>query len=510
MSTIAVNPESRPLRVLVIEDYEEDALLLRRHLARAGYAVRSERVETAESLREALARPEPWDLVIADYTLPSFGAREALAILQASGADIPFIIVSGTIDEVSAVNAMRAGAHDYVLKGNLERLLPAIERELAEAVQRRDRLQTEADLRTAQARFSATFNQAAVGMAHTTPAGRFVVANRKLAEMFGAPVEQLSHLRIDHFLLPSALSALEEPLRQLIEGGRDGYRAEQLMMRADGSTFPVQLTISALRAAGEMAGGEGEEILMLWVVEDISARKDAERETGELMTRLINSERLAAAGRMANTLAHEINNPLEALTNIFYILQTHELSTQSQELIEVASRELERVGHITRSTLSFYRKVPGRTLDLRSLLDEVMQLFQARAAQHRVALNARYDDHLRGLRYDPSLRQVFANLVGNALEAMGAEGGEIHIRGRLQQDRAVVTVSDNGHGIGPEHLSAIFEPFFTTKGERGTGLGLWVTRGIVEEQGGTLQLRSIVKGPRRGTTMRISLPATRG
>jgi signal transduction histidine kinase len=368
----------QPLRVLIIEDYEEDALLLCRSLSRAGYSVDACRIETEAELRAALAQPGPWQLVLADYTLPAFGAREALEIIQQTGQDIPFIIVSGTVDEVSAVNAMRAGAHDYVLKGHLERLIPAIERELADARRR---------------------------------------------------------------------------------------------------------------------------------AEDKAARYAAERQSADLTGRLINSERLAAAGRMANTLAHEINNPLEALTNIFYLLQSQELTPQAQELIAIAARELERVGHITRSTLSFYRKVPGRTLDLRSLLDEVVQLFQTRAAQHRIHIATDYGDDLRAVAYDPSLRQVFANLVGNALEAMEVHGGRIRLRARLRPHTAVVTVTDTGHGIDPANLTAIFEPFFTTKGERGTGLGLWVTRGIVEEQGGKLQLRTSTAGPHRGTTIRITLPA---
>ena len=209
---------------------------------------------------------------------------------------------------------------------------------------------------------------------------------------------------------------------------------------------------------------------------------------------------------MANTLAHEINNPLEALTNIVYLLQTQSFPPESQELLATAATELERVGHITRSTLSFYRKVPGRTLDLHSVLDEVLQLFKSRATQHNVKLIGRYGDNLRTVRYDPALRQVFANLVGNALEAMEGIGGVIHVRGHLVGQHAIVTVSDSGHGIEAHNRASIFEPFFTTKGERGTGLGLWVTRGIVEEQNGTLQLRSCTGGPRHGTTIRIKLP----
>jgi PAS domain S-box-containing protein len=486
--------------VLIIEDYEEDALLLARHLRRHGFTLDSRRIESAAQLAAALDEPQPWQLVLADYTLPEFGAREALAMIQAHGLDVPFIIVSGTIDEVSAVSAMRAGAHDYVLKGHLERLFPAIERELADAHRRKERLRTESELRVAQQRFSATFNQAAVGMAHTSPTGSFVLANQRLAEMLGASESSLLGLSLEDFVLPSGREEFRQEISSLLAGQSPGGRLEVTLIRSNGVTFPAQLTVSALRH-DQLAVAN-----VLWVVEDISARKAAERETADLMNRLINSERLAAAGRMANTLAHEINNPLEALTNIVYLLSTQVLPDQSKELLDVAARELERVGHITRSTLSFYRKVPGRTLDLHTVLDEVLQLFQSRAAQHRVELRCHYGDDIRVPRFDPALRQVFANLIGNALEALEQSGGHITVRARLCGPDAIVIVSDNGPGIDKAHRTAVFEPFFTTKGERGTGLGLWVTRGIVEEFGGSLYLRSSTEGPRHGTTIRIVLP----
>ena len=398
---------------------------------------------------------------------------------------------------------MRAGAHDYVLKGHLERLLPAIERELADAERRRERVHTEAALRLAQQRFSATFNQAAVGMAHTSTNGHFLLVNHRLSDMLQVPEDRLGSLRLEDFLLPSERGLDAALLSDLLAGSRSGYRVERSLLRSDGATFPAQLTVSLLKRDGVSGGPE---TTLLWVVEDISARKAAERETADLMTRLINSERLAAAGRMANTLAHEINNPLEALTNIFYLLQMNELSPQAQELVAIAARELDRVGHITRSTLSFYRKVPGRTLDLRSLLEEVVQLFSSRASQHNIEIVTDYAEGIENAHYDPSLRQVFANLVGNALEAMETTGGRIQLRVRLLGKSAVVTVADTGHGIDKANLRSIFEPFFTTKGERGTGLGLWVTRGIVEEQGGSLMLRSATSGPHRGTTIRITMP----
>ena len=375
-------------------------------------------------------------------------------------------------------------------------------RELADA---RLRHETETELRVAQQRFSATFNQAAVGMAQTSTDGRFLLVNQRLAERLDTPVEALLSLSLWDFVLPSERHVDDALFADLLAGTQSGYCVERTLMRGDGSTFPAQLTVSLLRHESVASGDP--ESSVLWVVEDITARQAAQRETAELMTRLINSERLAAAGRMANTLAHEINNPLEALTNIVFLLQDQDLSPQAQELIGVAGRELDRVGHITRSTLSFYRKVPGRTLDLHSLLDEVVQLFQSRATQQHVEILTRYGPDICTAHYDPALRQVFANLVGNALEAMEGEGGRILLRARRCEECVVVTVSDTGHGIDPANLASIFEPFFTTKGERGTGLGLWVTRGIVEEQGGKLHLRSRDAGRHRGTTIRITLPA---
>ena len=141
-----------PLRVLIVEDSDNDGLLIVHALTTAGYEVVSERIETASQMRAALAR-RAWDIVIADYSLPQFDGRAALALLQATGQDIPFIVVSGTIGEETAVAMMQAGAHDYLLKGHLERLAPAIARELAQAETRRDRHRAQVALQASEERF---------------------------------------------------------------------------------------------------------------------------------------------------------------------------------------------------------------------------------------------------------------------------------------------------------------------------------------------------------------------
>src|SRR5919199_4220998 len=142
----------RTLRVLHVEDSERDVALLTRHLARAGYDLRSERVETREGMRAALASRE-WDVILCDYSMPNFNALQALEVLKETGLDIPFIIISGTVGEAAAVEAMRAGANDYLMKDNLTRLAPTIERELQEAENRRARRRAEAALRASEAEY---------------------------------------------------------------------------------------------------------------------------------------------------------------------------------------------------------------------------------------------------------------------------------------------------------------------------------------------------------------------
>src|SRR5438105_4409932 len=167
----------KPLRVLMVEDSEDDALLVLRELRAAGYDPTHERVDTAAALEASLDR-HPWDLVIGDYSMPHFSGTAALAILRERGLDIPYICVSGTITEELAVAAMKAGANDYVTKGQLKRLLPAIERELREA-------QARATLRATEASFATLVEHAPVGIYRSSPEGRFLSVNAAVVRMLG-------------------------------------------------------------------------------------------------------------------------------------------------------------------------------------------------------------------------------------------------------------------------------------------------------------------------------------
>ena len=244
----------------------------------------------------------------------------------------------------------------------------------------------------------------------------------------------------------------------------------------------------------------GVAVRMVGVNMDVTTRRLAD----EAMQR---SEKLAVTGRMAATVAHEINNPLSAVMNLNYLIAHNPaVSSDIQELANLSMRELERIGHIVQSTLAFHRgSAYAVELDLCELMNSAVALYQTqlRARDIEIERICKEPVYVVGIAND--LRQVFANLVSNASDILSA-GGKIRIRIVRQGDSVRIDVADSGPGIDPAYRDRIFEPFFTTKGERGTGLGLWVTSGIVEKYGGTIRLRTRFGGRFHGTRFTILLP----
>jgi len=252
-----------------------------------------------------------------------------------------------------------------------------------------------------------------------------------------------------------------------------------------------------------------ERCVVLEINRDISARLMAEEA-------LRQTEKLAAMGRVAGIIAHEINNPLEAITNAFFLLRDHpSLDEEARQYAGLAEQELVRVSHITRQTLSFYResKQPVN-LSLAALLDDVLELQARRMQIGRIAIEKRYAaaGHLQG--FPVELKQVFLNLIGNAIQAM-PDGGKLRVSvretGRFNGNVPGITVSivDTGSGIKPEDGKHLFEPFFSTKSEKGTGLGLWISRGIVQKYEGTIRFRSVRYANENATCFRVFIPLAR-
>jgi PAS domain S-box-containing protein len=228
---------------------------------------------------------------------------------------------------------------------------------------------------------------------------------------------------------------------------------------------------------------------------------------------LLQSEKLAAVGRLAASISHEINNPLAAVTNLLYLIRGDTtLSSDTRVYLELAESELERVSHITTQTLRFFRQSTNPVpVEIKSILDSVAVLYQRRLANAEVVLERKCSTPDPILVHDGELRQIVANLVGNSLDAVGCKG-RIALRERRATDwrtgrkGVLVTVADTGRGMSREVMQRIFDPFFTTKGDIGTGLGLWVSREMVKKRGGAIHVRSSQTEPHRGTVFSVFLP----
>jgi len=293
--------------------------------------------------------------------------------------------------------------------------------------------------------------------------------------------------------------------------------------------FPVDLEIleSSLANEGHWEGNlihttrDGREVVVasrhalkeatstvLEINRDITAQLRAEEA-------LRKTEKLAAMGRVAGIIAHEINNPLESITNAFYLLRNHpSLDEEARYFAQLGEEELTRVCHITRQTLGFYRESQHPVdVSISGLLDEVLDLQTRKLQLDRIALDKKYLTAATIRGFPVELRQVFFNLIGNAIQAM-PEGGKLRIRlgerwsEKARRNELYVSVCDTGSGVRPEHAKHLFEPFFSTKSSKGTGLGLWISKGIVEKHEGTIQFRSM---PFRGgnmTSFRVVLPGS--
>src|SRR5687768_567896 len=238
----------QPLRVLLIEDSDFDATLLVRMLGKGGYDLKHERVETAGQLEKALERE--WDLVIADYNLPQFSAPDALEIVKKTGRDIPFIIVSGAIGETTAVSAMKAGAHDYLMKGNLTRLLPVIDRELREAQNREGKRQAKEALSESELRYRLLWETATDAVVLFDETGRIHFANPAVEEIFGYKPSEL--VGRDVFMLQpetthwSSKGGIKRYLKTATPGRK--WRArETIGMKRSGAEFPVEAAYSNIQ-----------------------------------------------------------------------------------------------------------------------------------------------------------------------------------------------------------------------------------------------------------------------
>jgi PAS domain S-box-containing protein len=292
------------------------------------------------------------------------------------------------------------------------------------------------------------------------------------------------------YVEPADQPLIFDGVRRVLAGGQ--HSIEIRIHPPDGRTLWFYIRGEALFDA------EGKPLRVYGVAMDVTERKTAEEA-------LRNSEKLAAAGKLAATIAHEINNPLEAVTNLLYLARSVTQPTnEAHTWLVQAEEELQRVAAIVRQTLGFYRGTTTATaVNLAALLREVLAVFRKRINENRIQIIESLTDLLRVVAVEGETRQILSNLISNAIDAL-APGGTIWLSLSEQDAIARLEVRDNGRGIAPELRDRLFEPFFTTRSGAGTGLGLWVSRELARKNGGSLECDSAGEG--QGAVFALTLP----
>ncbi len=373
-------------------------------------------------------------------------------------------------------------------------------RDISEEMKSREALRKKSEEAERQRReIESVYKTAPIGLAlFDTEEFRYLRLNDRQAQFFGMKPEQIVGKTLTEM-------APIEGLRELFEQVREGQPVVNYPLEGELTGRPGEhryWTVSYFPVTDEEGKVQGITAASL----EITQQKKAE-------LALIQSEKLAVVGRLAASIAHEINNPLESVTNLLYLATHSDDVAKSKEYIETAERELRRVSAIANQTLRFHKQATSpREITCKVLLDSVISIYQGRILNSGVRVEERNRSQCAVRCFEGEIRQVLSNLVGNAIDAMHSGGGRLLLRSRegtnwrTGKPGVVLTVADTGSGIAKEEMQSIFEPFYTTKGIGGTGLGLWVSKEIVERHDGQLLVRSRRTEGHSGTVFSLFLP----
>jgi PAS domain S-box-containing protein len=501
----------RSFRLLMVEDSEDDALLIVRELRRADYDVTFERVDTPESMAAALAH-KSWDLILSDYTMPHFSGVAALELLQTSGLDIPFIIVSGSIGEDLAVDAMKAGAHDYMMKGNVHRLIPSIERELRDAEVRRERKRVAEALQESEARKRAILDAAPDCIVTIDHRGNIVEFNPAAERTFGYRYHAIIGKPITDLII-SRFERMDDYLRTG-EGSMIGKRIETIAMRADRAEFPVEVTITRI--------SQREPPMFTAYIRDLTEQKAQEairRRSEELeeQNSLVQEANRLKSEFLAN-MSHELRTPLNAIIGFSELLideKAGPITPQQKDYLTDVLTSGRHLLQLISDVLDLAKVEAGKmelnpeTFFVRRAIDEVCAVMVPIAWARNIRISIEAAPTAVATLDQRKFKQVLYNLVSNAVK-FSHDNAEVKVTANFDlQGQLRVEVKDFGIGIRKEDLPRLFHAFEQLESGagrhyQGTGLGLDLTKKLVELQKGSIAVES---QPGKGSTFTITLPS---
>lgn len=484
-----------PLNILLLEDTTFHAELIEATLTANDLPCAIVRVERREEFLAALQR-QSFDVILADYVLPDFDGLTALRLAREQVPDTPVIMVSGVLGEESAVEALKDGAVDYVLKTGLSRLAPAVRRALREAEERKARRQAEAALRESEERYRNLFDNAIDGIVVGALDGTILMVNRPVEKLLGFTPAEMVGRPGRKFVLPPFDLVVREQIRSMLAGKESGLPEIELF-RKDGSLLAVTVRSSVVRDS------EGKPSTIQIFFQDISERKAIERQRADFLA----------------MLTHDLRNPITIILGYLEVL----LEADQQGLSRDAANMLQRVRSSALSLHSLvtnyleFSRIEAKTGEgatepvvLNEVLQRMRDQYESDVARHGLHLHlVLYDGELRVAGAALSLERVFANIITNAIK-FTPSGGSITIRSELRGNEAVVSIADTGVGIPVEERTMIFEKYRTggnRGGREGTGLGLFIVKSLVETHGGRVEINCPASG---GTEVVVFLPPLRG
>ena len=494
----------KTIQILHLEDNANDAQLVRSKLEEANIAFIITVVQTRDEFVNALEQSE-FDLIVSDFSLPSFDGKSALEIARQKCPETPFIFVSGTIGEEAAIESMVRGATDYVLKGKLSRLVPATQRALFEAESRKERKRSEVALRESKEKYQSLFERNLAGMFVSTPDGRLLECNPAFVRMFGFD-------SIDDAKATNVRTLYGDPEKRkafllALEAEKQIEYLEVQMVRKDGAPLRIiENVVGKFDNSGKLVELTG-------YLFDDTRRQLLEQQ-------LIQAQKLESLGTLASGIAHDFNNILGIIIGHSTLIQRMQLEPEKVvDSITTITNAAQRGAALVRQLLTFARKsdVILQRISINDLIKELVSLTKETFPK-TVSVSTILTEKLPTILADSTqIHQVFLNLCVNARDAM-PKGGTLSISTRLITGEAVlkkfpkakareyvlIEVSDTGTGMDEATRNRIFEPFFTTKDPgKGTGLGLAVAFGIIHIHHGFIDVSS---QPGQGTMFSLYFP----